>query len=170
MRFIRIPLVNIVSNHAIDYPTPVNLSYLWGFGSSAGIFLALQVLTGVFLSMHYCPHLDLAYYCIEHMCRDVHHGWFLRHAHSNGASVFFLVVYLHLFRGLYFVSYRGYRSLVWFLGVSIFLVMMATAFMGYVLPWGQMSLWAATVITSLFSAIPWFGDEMVNWLWGWFLG
>lgn len=168
MRLMYSSLTSLATKHAIDYPTPVSLSYLWGFGSTSGVLLASQLFTGVFLSMHYTPHVDLAYLSVEHICRDVHGGWLLRYTHSNGASVFFLLVYLHLFRGLYFTSYRGARNVVWVVGVALFIVMMATAFMGYVLPWGQMSLWAATVITSLFSAVPYCGSFIVEWLWGGF--
>jgi len=168
MRFLQLPIIKIVTNHLIDYPTPVNISYFWGFGSIAGIFLVVQLITGIFLAMHYTPHVDLAFLSVEHISRDVVNGWFIRYCHSNGASMFFLAVYVHIFRGLYYGSYRGNRAFAWIVGVVIFILMMATAFMGYVLPWGQMSLWAATVITSLFSAIPWIGETIVFWLWGGF--
>jgi len=152
----------------IEYPTPVNLSYWWGYGSTAGIFLVVQLVTGIFLAMHYTPHVDMAFLSVEHIMRDVNHGWFLRYLHANGASMFFLVVYVHIFRGLYYGSYAKPRGWVWGVGVIIFVLMMATAFMGYVLPWGQMSFWAATVITNLFSAIPVIGPSIVEWLWGGF--
>lgn len=167
-RFLNLPLVRILSDHLVDYPTSLNLTYMWGFGSAAGIFLVVQILTGVILAMHYTPHVNLAFLSVEHICRDVNGGWFLRYCHANGASFFFLVVYIHLFRGLYYSSYKGARAFPWIVGVVIFILMMATAFMGYVLPWGQMSLWAATVITNLFSAFPWFGESVVYWLWGGF--
>ncbi len=150
------------------YPAPRNLNYWWNFGSLAGLALVLQILTGIVLAMHYTPHVDFAFASVEHIMRNVNFGWLLRYAHSNGASLFFLVVYIHLFRGLYYGSYKTPRELLWMLGVVILLLMMATAFMGYVLPWGQMSFWAATVITNLFSAIPLFGEGIVTWLWGGF--
>ena len=162
------PLVAPLNEHLIEYPTPSNLSYWWGFGSLAGICLILQLLTGIFLAMHYTPHVDLAFFSVEHIMRDVEGGWFLRYMHANGASMFFIVVYLHMFRGLYYGSYASPRELVWILGVVIFLLMILTAFIGYVLPWGQMSFWGATVITSLASAIPLVGDEITHWLWGGF--
>ena len=137
-----------------DYPAPRNLNYWWNFGSLAGVALVLQILTGIVLAMHYTPHVDYAFESVERIMRDVNFGWLLRYAHANGASLFFIVVYIHLFRGLYYGSYKSPRELLWMLGVVILLLMMATAFMGYVLPWGQMSFWAATVITNLFSAIP----------------
>ena len=157
-----------IDSHIIDYPTPSNLNYFWSFGSAAGICLVLQILTGIFLAMHYTPHVDLAFNSVEHIMRDVNNGWFIRYLHANGASMFFIVVYCHIFRGLYFGSYMTPREKLWCSGVIIFLLMMATAFMGYVLPWGQMSFWGATVITNLFSAIPVIGQSIVNWLWGGF--
>jgi quinol-cytochrome oxidoreductase complex cytochrome b subunit len=150
------------------YPAPRNLSYWWNFGSLAGIALVLQIMTGVVLAMTYVAHVDMAFDSVERIMRDVNFGWLLRYAHSNGASMFFIVVYIHIFRGLYYGSYKTPRELLWMLGVVILLLMMATAFMGYVLPWGQMSFWAATVITNLFSAIPIFGETIVTWLWGGF--
>jgi ubiquinol-cytochrome c reductase cytochrome b subunit len=162
------PLLSVVNDHLIDYPTPSNLSYWWGFGSLAGICLIVQILTGIFLAMHYTPHVDLAFVSVEHIMRDVNGGWFLRYMHANGASMFFIVVYLHLFRGLYFGSYASPRELVWIVGVVILLLMILTAFIGYVLPWGQMSFWGATVITSLASAIPVVGMDITYWLWGGF--
>jgi ubiquinol-cytochrome c reductase cytochrome b subunit len=161
-------LLSFIDSHIISYPTPINLNYLWSFGSLAGLCLVIQIITGVFLAMHYTPHVDLAFNSVEHIMRDVNNGWLIRYLHSNGASMFFIVTYLHIFRGLYFGSYMYPRGLLWCSGVIIFLLMMATAFMGYVLPWGQMSFWGATVITNLFSAIPLFGNAIVEWLWGGF--
>jgi ubiquinol-cytochrome c reductase cytochrome b subunit len=141
---------------------------MWSFGSTAGLCLVIQILTGIFLAMHYSPHIDLAFDSVEHIMRDVNNGWLIRYIHANGASMFFIVVYCHLFRGLYYGSYMYPRGLLWGSGVIIFLLMMATAFMGYVLPWGQMSFWGATVITNLFSAVPFVGTSIVEWLWGGF--
>jgi quinol-cytochrome oxidoreductase complex cytochrome b subunit len=151
-----------------DYPTPRNLSYFWNFGVLAGLMLVLQIVTGIVLAMHYTPHVDFAFQSVEHIMRDVNFGWLLRYGHANGASFFFIVVYIHILRGLYYGSYKAPRELLWMIGVVILLLMMATAFMGYVLPWGQMSFWGATVITNLFSAIPLFGESIVQWLWGGF--
>jgi quinol-cytochrome oxidoreductase complex cytochrome b subunit len=162
------PILAFVDSHIIDYPTPVNLNYLWSFGSTAGICLVIQILTGIFLAMHYTPHIDLAFNSVEHIMRDVNNGWLIRYLHANGASMFFIVIYVHIFRGLYFGSYMYPRGRLWASGVIIFLLMMATGFMGYVLPWGQMSFWGATVITNLFSAIPYIGGSIVEWLWGGF--
>jgi len=162
------PMLAFVDSHIIDYPTPTNLSYLWSFGSTAGLCLVIQIVTGIFLAMHYTPHVDLAFSSVEHIMRDVNNGWLIRYLHANGASMFFIVVYSHIFRGLYYGSYMSPREHLWCSGVGIFILMMATAFMGYVLPWGQMSFWGATVITNLFSAIPLVGDTIVQWLWGGF--
>jgi len=162
------PVLSVMNEHLIQYPTPSNLSYWWGFGSLAGICLVVQILTGIFLAMHYTPHVDYAFMSVEHIMRDVEGGWFLRYAHANGASMFFIVTYIHIFRGLYYGSYSSPRELVWCVGVVILLLMIITAFIGYVLPWGQMSFWGATVITSLASAIPIAGDTIVTWLWGGF--
>ena len=162
------PLLAFVDSHIINYPTPINLNYFWSFGSAAGIFLVIQILTGVFLAMHYTPHTEYAFNSVEHIMRHVNNGWLIRYMHANGASFFFIVVYCHIFRGLYYGSYIYPRGLLWGSGVIIFLLMMATAFMGYVLPWGQMSFWGATVITNLFSAIPLVGKAIVEWLWGGF--
>ena len=161
-------ILSFVDSHIIDYPTPINLNYLWSFGSTAGLCLGIQIVTGIFLAMHYTPHIDMAFSSVEHIMRDVNNGWLLRYLHANGASMFFIVVYAHIFRGLYFGSYMNPRGRLWASGVIIFLLMMATAFMGYVLPWGQMSFWGATVITNLFSAIPLVGGSIVEWLWGGF--
>jgi ubiquinol-cytochrome c reductase cytochrome b subunit len=158
-------ILSIVDSHLIDYPSPINLSYAWSFGSLAGVCLVIQILTGIFLAMHYTPHIDLAFASVEHIMRDVNGGWLMRYMHANGASMFFIVVYCHIFRGLYYGSYMAPRELLWCSGVVIFLLMMATAFMGYVLPWGQMSFWGATVITNLFSVA---GQWVVDWLWGGF--
>ncbi len=168
MRLLKQPILKEINHSLIDYPTPSNLSYLWNFGSLAGICLVIQILTGVFLAMHYTPHVDYAFASVEHIMRDVNSGWFLRYVHANGASMFFIVVYLHILRGLYYGSYTMPRRALWIVGVVIFLLMMATAFMGYVLPWGQMSFWGATVITNLFSAVPVVGEQIVYWLWGGF--
>nr|YP_010508089.1 apocytochrome b [Phytophthora pseudotsugae]UXG56435.1 apocytochrome b [Phytophthora pseudotsugae] len=168
MRWNKKPLFAVLNNHLIDYPTPVNLNYFFGFGSLAGIMLVVQILTGIFLAMHYTPHIDLAFDSVEHIMRDVNNGWLIRYTHANGASFFFIVVYVHIFRGLYYGSYITPREALWCSGVIIFILMMATAFMGYVLPWGQMSFWGATVITNLFSAIPLIGKDIVDWLWGGF--
>lgn len=162
------PLLSTVNEHLIDYPSPSNLNYYWGFGSLAGICLMVQIATGIFLAMHYTPHVDLAFMSVEHIMRDVEGGWLLRYAHANGASMFFMVVYIHMFRGLYYGSYASPREFLWCIGVIILLLMIITAFIGYVLPWGQMSFWGATVITSLASAIPVVGDTIVTWLWGGF--
>ena len=162
------PILSIVNNMLIDYPQPANLSYLWNFGSLAGLILVIQIVTGIALAMHYTPHVDLAFFSVEHIMRDVNYGWLLRYMHANGASMFFIIVYLHIFRGLYYGSYASPRTLLWSVGVIIFFIMIMTAFMGYVLPWGQMSFWGATVITNLFSAIPLIGNSIVLWLWGGF--
>jgi len=164
----RLPVFSFLEHELYDYPTPRNLSYWWNFGSLAGIMLVVMIATGVVLAMHYVPHVDLAFNSVERIMRDVNYGWLIRYLHMNGASVFFFVVYVHLFRGLYYGSYKYPRELLWMLGLVILLLMMATAFMGYVLPWGQMSFWAATVITNLFSAIPIIGEPIVTWLWGGF--
>ena len=165
----RLPIFSLL-DHAVgrSYPTPRNLSYWWNFGSLAGVVLVVQIVTGVALAMHYTPHIDYAFASVERIMRDVNYGWLLRYVHANGASAFFVVVYIHLFRGLYYGSYKNPRELLWGLGVLILLLMILTAFMGYVLPWGQMSFWAATVITNLASAIPLVGEDIVAWLWGGF--
>ena len=162
----RLPIVSFFKHSAVDYPTPKNLNYWWNFGSLAGFFLLVQIITGIILSMHYTAHVDHAFTSIEHIMRNVNHGWLIRYIHMNGASFFFIVVFIHIFRGLYYGSYKAPRELLWWLGIIILLLMMATAFMGYVLPWGQMSFWGATVITNLFSAIPIIGEGITQWLWG----
>jgi len=164
----RLPVISFLEHEMTGYPTPKNLSYWWNFGSLAGIILVIMIATGVFLAMQYTPSADLAFDSVERIMRDVNYGWLIRYIHMNGASMFFLIVYIHLFRGLYYGSYKEPRELLWMLGVVILLLMMATAFMGYVLPWGQMSYWAATVITNLFSAIPVVGTKIVTLLWGGF--
>jgi ubiquinol-cytochrome c reductase cytochrome b/c1 subunit len=164
----RLPFVALLRHELYDYPTPRNLSYWWNFGSLAGIMLVVMIVTGVFLAMQYTPSAQLAFDSVERIMRDVNYGWLMRYAHANGASMFFAIVYIHIFRGLYYGSYKAPRELLWILGVIILILMIATAFMGYVLPWGQMSYWAATVITSLFSAIPLVGHSIVTFLWGGF--
>ena len=161
-------LLSVGSNHINYYPTPINITYFWSFGSLAGLALVIQILSGVFLAMHYTPEVTLAFLSVEHIMRDVPEGFLLRYIHANGASMFFLIVYIHMFRGLYYGSYAYPRAHLWLSGCTIFVLMMATGFMGYVLPWGQMSLWGATVITNLFSAIPVAGPYIVEWLWGGF--
>lgn len=164
----RLPIFSVMHHQLVEYPTPKNLNYWWNFGSLAGIMLVVQIVTGIVLAMHYTPHVSLAFASVEHIARDVNYGWLLRYMHANGASMFFIVVFIHIFRGLYYGSYKSPREILWFLGVIILLLMMATAFMGYVLPWGQMSFWGATVITNLFSAIPVVGNKIVTLLWGGF--
>ncbi len=161
-------LVNVIYHSAVEYPAPSNISYNWNYGVLAFVCLIIQILTGVFLAMHYVSCVDLAFSSVEHIMRDVNNGWFLRYAHANGASMFFIVVYLHMFRGLYYQSFFYPRRTLWCTGMLIFLIMVATAFIGYVLPWGQMSLWGATVITNLVSTIPFVGTDIVVWLWGGF--
>ncbi len=164
----RLPFVAQLEHELNEYPTPRNLNYWWNFGSLAGIMLVIMIVSGVVLAMHYTPNSGLAFNSVERIMRDVNYGWLLRYIHMNGASMFFLIVYIHIFRGLYYGSYKYPRELLWMLGVVILLLMMATAFMGYVLPWGQMSYWGATVITNLFSAIPVVGSKIVTLLWGGF--
>jgi ubiquinol-cytochrome c reductase cytochrome b/c1 subunit len=164
----RLPFLAMAQHELYDYPTPRNLSYWWNFGSLAGIMLVIMIVTGIFLAMQYTPSATLAFDSVERIMRDVNYGWLVRYAHANGASMFFAIVYIHIFRGLYYGSYKAPRELLWILGVIILVLMIATAFMGYVLPWGQMSYWAATVITSLFSAIPLVGQGIVTFLWGGF--
>jgi ubiquinol-cytochrome c reductase cytochrome b/c1 subunit len=164
----RLPIISFGYAAGVSYPTPRNLNYWWTFGAILTFMLMAQIVTGVILVMHYTPNVDLAFNSVEHIMRDVNYGWLLRYLHSNGASMFFLAVYIHMFRGMYYGSYKSPREVLWILGVIIYLLMMATGFMGYVLPWGQMSYWAATVITNLFSAIPIVGEPIVTWLWGGF--
>jgi quinol-cytochrome oxidoreductase complex cytochrome b subunit len=162
----RLPIFGLIHSSFVVYPTPRNLNYWWTFGGILSFMLVVQIVTGVVLVMHYMPSSDGAFNSVEHIMRDVNYGWLLRYVHANGASLFFLAAYIHMFRGLYYGSYKEPRELLWILGAVIFVLMMATAFMGYVLPWGQMSFWAATVITNLFSAIPVVGNAITQWLWG----
>ena len=164
----RLPFVAMLQHELYEYPTPRNLSYWWNFGSLSGIMLVVMIVTGIFLAMQYTPHAELAFNSVERIMRDVDYGWMLRYAHMNGASMFFALLYIHMFRGLYYGSYKQPRELLWILGVIILILGIMTAFMGYVLPWGQMSYWAATVITNLFSAIPLIGQSIVTFLWGGF--
>ena len=162
----RLPIFGLMHSSFVAYPTPRNLNYWWTFGAILSFMLGIQILTGVILAMHYTPNADLAFKSVELLVRDVNYGWLLRNMHAVGASMFFFAVYVHMFRGLYYGSYKEPREVLWILGVIIYLLMMATGFMGYVLPWGQMSFWGATVITNLFSAIPYVGDSIVTLLWG----
>jgi len=162
------PLLKLVNSYLIDASQPSNISYLWNFGSLLLLCLVIQIITGVTLAMHYSPNVLEAFNSIEHIMRDVNNGWLIRYLHSNTASAFFFLVYLHIGRGMYYGSYRAPRTLVWVLGTVIFLVMIITGFLGYVLPYGQMSLWGATVITNLVSAVPWIGQDIVEFLWGGF--
>ncbi len=164
----RLPIITMMNKEYAVFPTPKNFNYFWNFGALATVALMLMIVTGVFLAMNYTPDGGMAFDSVERIMRDVNYGWLLRYAHANGASMFFMVVYIHIFRGLYYGSYKTPRELLWMLGVVILLLMMATAFMGYVLPWGQMSFWGATVITNLFSAFPIVGGPIVTWLWGGF--
>ena len=162
----RLPILRLAHDSFVDYPTPKNLNYWWTFGGILTFCLVTQIITGIILAMHYTPHVDFAFNSVEHIMRNVNYGWLIRYIHANGASMFFLAVYIHIFRGLYYGSYKAPREVLWILGVIIYLLMMAAAFMGYVLPWGQMSLWGATVITNLFGAIPVVGESVAIWLWG----
>src|SRR5579885_282051 len=162
----RLPIFGFMHGSFVAYPVPRNLNYWWTFGGILSFMLGVQIITGVVLVMHYTPTSLEAFNSVEKIMRDVNYGWLLRYVHANGASMFFLAVYIHIFRGLYYGSYKEPREVLWILGVIIFILMMATAFMGYVLPWGQMSFWAATVITNLFSAIPVFGKSITQFLWG----
>jgi ubiquinol-cytochrome c reductase cytochrome b/c1 subunit len=164
----RLPVFTMLQKEYGVFPTPRNFNYFWNFGALAMITLVIMIATGIFLAMNYTPHATMAFDSVERIMRDVNWGWLLRYVHANGASMFFIVVYIHMFRGLYYGSYKTPRELLWILGVVILLLMMATAFMGYVLPWGQMSYWGATVITNLFSAFPLVGESIVTWLWGGF--
>nr|YP_010600240.1 cytochrome b [Cyclopelta obscura]WAL05742.1 cytochrome b [Cyclopelta obscura] len=160
------PVMNIINNSIIDLPTPSSISLWWNFGSLLGMCLMMQIMSGIFLAMHYTANIEMAFNSVIHICRDVNNGWLIRHTHANGASLFFMCMYLHVGRGLYYMSYK--LMMTWYVGVMILLLTMSTAFLGYVLPWGQMSLWGATVITNLVSAIPYLGNTMVTWLWGGF--
>nr|QGA74039.1 cytochrome b [Chalcophana sp. N69] len=160
------PLIKIFNNSLIDLPSPSNISYMWNFGSLLGVCLMIQIITGMFLAMHYCPNVEMAFNSISHICRNVNYGWMTRTIHANGASLFFICLYIHIGRGIYYNSFKLTET--WMSGVTIFFMVMATAFLGYVLPWGQMSFWGATVITNLVSAIPYLGTMIVKWLWGGF--
>nr|UQJ75129.1 cytochrome b [Calcaritermes cf. nigriceps] len=160
------PLMKMANSALVDLPTPTNISSWWNFGSLLGTCLVIQIITGVFLAMHYCSNTDMAFSSIVHICRDVNHGWILRTLHANGASMFFICIYMHIGRNMYYGSYKLMHT--WSIGVLILFVTMATAFMGYVLPWGQMSFWGATVITNLLSAVPYMGTDLVQWVWGGF--
>nr|WAK85100.1 cytochrome b [Eucrate crenata] len=160
------PLFKIANNALVDMPLPSNISTFWNFGSLLGLCLVIQIMTGLFLAMHYTANIDLAFHSVSHICRDVNYGWLLRTMHANGASFFFICLYVHIGRGIYYGSYMIFHA--WMVGVIILFLVMATAFLGYVLPWGQMSFWGATVITNLFSAIPYIGTELVQWIWGGF--
>nr|YP_009236884.1 cytochrome b [Spiniphilus spinicornis]AMJ17349.1 cytochrome b [Spiniphilus spinicornis]QVM79151.1 cytochrome b [Spiniphilus spinicornis] len=160
------PVIKIINNSLIDLPSPSNISTLWNFGSLLGICLIIQIITGLFLAMHYCPNIHLAFSSVAHICRDVNFGWLIRVLHANGASFFFICIYIHIGRGMYYSSYQLMET--WMIGVTILFLVMATAFLGYVLPWGQMSFWGATVITNLVSAIPYLGITITQWLWGGF--
>jgi ubiquinol-cytochrome c reductase cytochrome b subunit len=162
----RLPIVGLVHSSFVAYPVPRNLNYFWTFGAILSFMLIIQIITGVVLAMHYVPNAKLAFDSIEHIMRDVNYGWLIRYLHTNGASFFFLAVYIHIFRGMYYGSYKNPREVLWILGVIIYVLMMATAFMGYVLPWGMMSFAGATVITNLFTAIPLVGTSVAHWLWG----
>ena len=162
------PLLKMVNSYTIDSPQPSNISYLWNFGSLLAFCLIIQIVTGVTLGMHYTPSVSEAFDSVEHIMRDVNNGWLIRYLHANTASAFFFLVYLHIGRGLYYGSYKAPRTLVWIIGTVLFILMIATAFLGYVLPYGQMSLWGATVITNLMSAIPWVGQDIVEFIWGGF--
>jgi ubiquinol-cytochrome c reductase cytochrome b subunit len=164
----RLPVITMIQKEYGVFPTPKNFNYFWNFGALAMVNLAIMIATGVFLAMNYTAHTTMAFDSVERIMRDVNYGWLIRYVHANGATMFFVVVYIHIFRGMYYGSYKKPRELLWMIGVVILLLMMATAFMGYVLPWGQMSYWGATVITNLFSAIPVVGESVVQWLWGGF--
>ncbi len=163
----RLPIFTAIKAFG-KHKTPRNLTHAWSFGSISGLMLTIQILTGVFLAMHYTPHVEHAFDSVEHIMRDVNYGWLMRYVHANGASFFFIAIYIHILRGLYYGSYKKPREMVWFIGIIIFLLLMATAFMGYVLPWGQMSYWGATVITNLFSSIPYIGDDILTFILGGF--
>jgi ubiquinol-cytochrome c reductase cytochrome b/c1 subunit len=162
----RLPILGLLHSSFVVFPNPRNLNYWWTFGGILSFMLVAQIVTGIILVMHYTPQSHLAFASIEHIMRDVNYGWLIRYAHANGASMFFIALYIHMFRGLYYGSYKEPREVLWLLGCLIYLLTIATAFLGYVLPWGQMSFWGATVITSLFSAVPFVGDTVTTWLWG----
>ncbi len=155
-----------ITNARLDLPTPINLSYIWNFGSTLGLILSLQVVTGLLLTMHYSPHINTAFISVAHITRDVSWGWALRNLHANGASIFFILIYIHILRGVTYMSFK--KSKAWAVGVTIYIITIATAFIGYLLPWGQIRFWGATVITNLFSALPYIGPPIVLWIWGGF--
>jgi len=160
------PLIKIIINSLINLPTPSNISTLWNFGRLLGLCLIIQIITGIFLAIHYCPNVEIAFNRVAHICRDVNYGWLIRTLHANGASFFFICLYTHIGRGIYYRSFKLKET--WLIGVTIFFLTIATAFLGYVLPWGQISFWGATVITNLVSAIPYLGNTIVQWIWGGF--
>nr|YP_010472721.1 cytochrome b [Manduca quinquemaculata]UVH65849.1 cytochrome b [Manduca quinquemaculata] len=160
------PILKIINHSLIDLPSPSNISMWWNFGSLLALCLMTQILTGLFLTMYYTANIDMAFYSVNYICRNVNYGWLIRTLHANGASFFFICIYIHIGRGIYYESFN--LKMTWFMGIIILLMLMATAFMGYVLPWGQMSFWGATVITNLLSAIPYLGNMLVNWIWGGF--
>src|SRR5213592_5012160 len=162
----RLPIIGLVHSSFVAYPTPRNLNYWWTFGGILSFMLAVQIVTGVILAMHYTPEASMAFNSVESIVRDVNYGWLLRNLHAVGASMFFVAVYIHMYRGMYYGSYKETREVLWILGVIIYLLMMATAFLGYTLPWGQMSFWGATVITNILAAIPVVGDTIQSLLWG----
>jgi len=164
----RLPVIRFAMDTMVDFPTPKNLNYWWTFGAILSLMLVFQIVTGIVLAMHYVPHVDYAFASVERIMRDVNYGWLIRYMHANGASMFFIAVYVHIFRNLYYGSYKAPREVLWLLGCVIYLLMMATAFMGYVLPWGQMSFHGAVVITNLLGALPVIGDAITTWLWGGF--
>ena len=168
MRITHISMFSFFNQMLVSYRVPSNLNYFWNFGVLAGLALVIQLITGIALAMHYTPHIDLAFISVDHIMRDLQYGWLLRYMHSNGASLFFMVVYAHIFRGIYYGSYMYPRQIAWTVGTLIYVAMMAVAFLGYVLPWGQMSFWGATVITNFFTVIPFFGQDIVDWIWGGF--
>src|SRR5947207_9124899 len=162
----RLPIAGLVYSSFVSYPTPRNLNYWWTFGGILTFLLGAQIVTGIVLTMHYTPHADMAFDSVEHIMRDVNYGWLLRYLHASGASMFFVAVLGHMARGMYYGSFKEPREVLWILGVILYLLMMATGFLGYTQPWGQMSFWGATVITNFFSAIPLVGESVVTWLWG----
>jgi ubiquinol-cytochrome c reductase cytochrome b subunit len=164
----RLPILRFSQDHLMDFPTPKNLNYWWTFGGILAFCLGTQIATGVVLAMHYVPNANMAFDSVEQIRRDVNYGWLIQFIHANGASMMFLAVYIHMFRGIYYGSYKAPREALWLLGMIIYFLMMATAFFGYVLPWGQMSFWGATVITNIFGAIPVIGPSLTSWLWGGF--
>ena len=164
----RLPFFTMLNNEYGEFPTPKNFNYLWNFGAIAAVMLVIMMISGIVLAMHYTPHADMAFNSVERIMRDVNWGWLMRYIHMNGASFFFIAVYIHMYRGMYYGSYKKPRELLWLMGAVIYVLMMATAFMGYTLPWSQMGGWGATVITNLFSAIPFVGDWILTLLWGGF--